>query len=394
MTSLERYVPVGAGSLSSDAPGWISKADESESEQSGTGSGPTCWKCKGRQKVVDKKKKSCAEKLDENGKLLKKLKTNTTVCVGIGEGKDSDIGSSKKILKDCPVCDGKGFIPPKKKEMSSLCFQPGMITRKRKHPQGWKSSGPIAHAVDEMEQNMSKGGNLNSSSKNRHPLSYLHEANSMETNDAGVPVPAVEYKDYPWFPSNKGEQMCNLVGSWRILQRVGSHRWTTDDIVTAYIAIQEIMKEVQHSPNKSLKYLDLGCGNGSVLQMTSWGLLDKFDLKAYGIEARSEAAGFARRSLSFNIGKDSIGSRISVIRGDFRDLERNMPFDALEGDNDVDQLEDFFQTKSLKFDLVTGTPPYFQVDFNTEDKNVTSAIINQGGMPTSIQSAPGKKKIE
>ena len=131
--------------------------------------------------------------------------------------------------------------------------------------------------------------------------------------------------------------------------------------------------------------------------MTSWGLLSIFDLTAYGIEARSEAAGLARRSLSFNIGKENVGKRISVIHADFRDLERNI--DAFSsGDNDQEILKHFGSTKALKFDLVTGTPPYFQVDFSTNDpsigngeydKVVTAALINQGGMPTSIQSAPG-----
>jgi hypothetical protein len=39
-----------------------------------------------------------------------------------------------------------------------------------------------------------------------------------------------------WLPIGPGEQLCNLVGRWRILQRVASHRWTTDDLVTAHVA--------------------------------------------------------------------------------------------------------------------------------------------------------------
>lgn len=378
MSSIERYVPVGTKSLSSDAPGWTSNAEKSEQ------GGPTCWKCKGQQKLVDKK--ACTRKQDRNGNPAKKIKVK--VC-------KAGASASEKSFKTCPVCYGKGSIPPKKKEMSSLSSQLGMITRKRKYPKNWKCSGPVAHAVKAAEKCRNEESTFDNS---KRPLSFLYEANTIEANDAGVSVPSVEYEDYPWYPSNKGEQMCNLVGNWRILQRVGSHRWTTDDIVTAYIAIQHTLKEGQ-TPNQPLRYLDLGCGNGSVLQMTSWGLLNKFDLKAYGIEARSEAARFARRSLSFNIGKDDIGKRISVIRGDFRDLERDAPFESIEGDNDPEHLDKFYRTKGEKFDLVTGTPPYFQVDFNTVDlsngtgefdRAVTSAVINQGGMPTSIQSAPAR----
>ena len=40
--------------------------------------------------------------------------------------------------------------------------------------------------------------------------------------------------------------------------------------------------------------------------------------------------------------------------------------------------------------MITGTPPYFRVDFAVNDKQVTSAVINQGGMPTAKQSAPAR----
>jgi len=69
-----------------------------------------------------------------------------------------------------------------------------------------------------------------------------------------------------------------------------------------------------------------------------------------------------------------------------------------------------------KFDLITGTPPYFRVDFRIKNVNmsttttatatatassssssssipkstVSSAVINQGGMPTALQSAPAR----
>ena len=391
MSSIERYVPLGSHSLSSDAPGWNSAPQNPTATLSLDPTGPTCWKCKGQGNVVYKKAtEKCKIPVQDNP--IKKPKINET---------EAESGAP---LKECSVCKGKGFVPPKKKEMASLSSQPGMITRKRRCPHGWQCSGPTAHAVEEMlkmvnEHEISNDDDLESMSQ--HPLFVLHKANTMEMDDAGVYVPSAEDQNYPWYPSNKGEQLCNLVGSWRILQRVGSHRWTTDDIVTAAIAIQQKIKRSSES-KQPLRYLDLGCGNGSVLQMVTWGLSNQFDLKAYGIEARSEAASLARRSLSFNVGIENIGKRVSVIHGDFRDLERESPFEDGKGDNDMDQVKDFYQSKMQKFDLVTGTPPYFRVDFSTEkkdqllgkpksDKVVTSAVINQGGMPTSIQSAPGKQ---
>ena len=373
MSSIERYVPSGVNSLSSDAPGWGSAVGQSEQ------TGPTCWKCKGDKQVVDKKKSKRRIKEHEDKKM--KVSQQTLVVP----------------MKPCSVCHGKGFLPPKSIEMSSLSSQPGMITRKRRCPDSWQCTGPKAHAVSLVEK-LRNDGQFDAAEEtgDNIPLLLLHKANSMENVEAGVSVPPRTFNNYPWFPSNKGEQLCNLVGDWRILQRVGSHRWTTDDIVTAQIAIGEISKIKQPS-GQPLRYLDLGCGNGSVLQMTSWGLIEKYDLKAFGIEARSEAAALARRSLSFNVGKENIGNLISVIHGDFRDLERKVPFEDGKGNNNPDQLTTFYRNKEEKFNLVTGTPPYFAVDFNTKktslgglDDIVTAAVINQGGMPTSVQSAPGK----
>ena len=31
-----------------------------------------------------------------------------------------------------------------------------------------------------------------------------------------------------------GEDLCFLAGDWRILQRLGGHRWSLDDLVTAW----------------------------------------------------------------------------------------------------------------------------------------------------------------
>jgi len=288
-----------------------------------------------------------------------------------------------------------------------------------------------------------------------------------------------------WLPINPGEQLCNLVGKWRILQRVGSHRWTTDDLVTAYVAASTFVSSVQcrndaglndnvtNNNNNNdggritLRYLDLGTGNASVLQMASWYLLSNLQrnnsqytkLKAVGVEARSEAVALARRSLHFNLGKvdydgtvftggleldtsccDSSGAKtgtasgttsssvdtiamendVRIVQGDFRNLvslsSRRSKENEEEDGNDATWTME--TVASQRFDLITGTPPYFRVDFkssnsqSTNTKNsvtggsngnngcssnttttyeaITSAVINQGGMPTSMQSAPAR----
>ena len=135
--------------------------------------------------------------------------------------------------------------------------------------------------------------------------------------------------------------------------------------------------------------------------MVSWALMEDFNITAFGIEARSEAVNLAKRSLAFNIGKHNIGKKISLINADFRVLQSSSLIrdyngvNGVNGVNDVtnaihnDCFEDFEKVKSQKFDLITGTPPYFRVDFSTEDKAnttnnttsekvVTKAVINQG----------------
>lgn len=233
-----------------------------------------------------------------------------------------------------------------------------------------------------------------------------------------------------WWP-RAGEELCGLTSDWRILQRVGSHRWTTDDLVTASIACRHLQQSslllrgvaASASPGalektspfawdktgnrdcRPFRYCDLGTGNASVLQMVIWKALSLHPvapIHAIGIEARSEAVRLARRSLAFNLGLmdgiadsnkfDEEGLRmryltppdVSIVHADFR------VFCANQTNRDA-------SNHSTLFDLVTGTPPYFRVDFsiksNIDNNNVRlveTAVIRQGGMPTSKQSAPAR----
>ena len=79
--------------------------------------------------------------------------------------------------------------------------------------------------------------------------------------------------------------------------------------------------------------LDLGCGIGSVLMMVAWGLPETHLL---GVEAQELSAGLCRRSLAYN----GLESRVQLRHGDLRDATL---------------------VPESGFDLVTGTPPYFDV---------------------------------
>ena len=117
-----------------------------------------------------------------------------------------------------------------------------------------------------------------------------------------------------------GEELSYLCGDWRLFQKRQGHRWSLDDLVTAWVACRE-------APSAHTA-LDLGCGLGSVLLLCAWKLPS---CSFTGIEAQADRAALARRSIRWN----GVEHRAKVLDGDFRD--------GVEG----------------RFDLITGTPPYF-----------------------------------
>lgn len=126
------------------------------------------------------------------------------------------------------------------------------------------------------------------------------------------------------------EDLCYLTGDWRLFQKQRGHRWSLDDLVTAWIATRR----------EACRVLDLGCGLGSVLLMVAW-KLPHADVT--GLEAQPDRAAMGRRSIAFN----GVAERCRILDGDLRTTE----LDRLLGGT---------------FDLVTGTPPYFPRGTGTE----------------------------
>ncbi len=115
-----------------------------------------------------------------------------------------------------------------------------------------------------------------------------------------------------------------LSGDFKIFQPENGQRYSTDDLLTAWLAIKCV------SDDPPARFLDLGSGLASVPMIVLW----KFpDLSGIGIEIRPNRYELAEKSLEIN----GLIERFSILHGDLRELN-------------LDE----------KFDLVTSTPPYYQ----------------------------------
>ena len=116
-----------------------------------------------------------------------------------------------------------------------------------------------------------------------------------------------------------------LIGPWHFYQRRGGHRTSTDDILAAWLAV----RLWRGTPPR--RYIDIGCGIGSVLLMTAYRLQP---VHIVGIEAQEQSATMAHRSVS-ELPEDA--PRIEIVHQDLREA-------AL-----------------AHADLMTGSPPYFPI---------------------------------
>lgn len=122
----------------------------------------------------------------------------------------------------------------------------------------------------------------------------------------------------------ENETLDALCGHFRIFQLKDGHRYSTDDLVTAWYGALTC-------PSAE-RVLDLGSGIGSVGMLAAWKLPGA---KLVTIEAQDESVRLARKSVALN----DLESRYEIRHGDIRD--KNM-LGATE-----------------TFDLILGSPPYF-----------------------------------
>jgi tRNA1(Val) A37 N6-methylase TrmN6 len=121
-----------------------------------------------------------------------------------------------------------------------------------------------------------------------------------------------------------GETLDAISGYFRLFQLQKGHRFSTDDVLTAWYG-------TMWCPTAQ-RVLDLGSGIGTVAMIAGW----RFPgARFVTIEAQAESVRLARKSACWN----GVDHRFDIRHGDFRD------------DNALQPEE--------RFDLVLGSPPYF-----------------------------------
>jgi tRNA1(Val) A37 N6-methylase TrmN6 len=138
------------------------------------------------------------------------------------------------------------------------------------------------------------------------------------------------------------ESLDALSGHFRIFQLRAGHRFSTDDLLTAWYG-------TTWAPRAS-SILDLGSGIGSVGMIAAWRLPGA---TVVTIEAQDESVRLARKSVAYN----GLEARYEIRHGDFRDQgASNLSAGASAKAEDAPLRED------ERFDLVLGSPPYFPLD--------------------------------
>lgn len=121
-----------------------------------------------------------------------------------------------------------------------------------------------------------------------------------------------------------GETLDFLCGHYRIFQYAKGHRYSTDDVLTAWYG-------TTHAPRVE-RAADIGSGIGSVALISAWRLPGA---QFTTVEAQEISIRLARKSVRYN----GLEGRFTLRQGDLRD-------------------ESLFRDDE-RFDLVTGSPPYF-----------------------------------
>jgi tRNA1(Val) A37 N6-methylase TrmN6 len=133
----------------------------------------------------------------------------------------------------------------------------------------------------------------------------------------------------------------SLTGGWSIAQRKKGHRHSTDDLLTGWYAVEV-------APG-ARRLLDLGSGIGGVGLIALWR-----SPGATLVAIEAQEVSFAL--LEGNVARNGLGARVRAIHGDLREVRL-----------------------AERFDLVTGSPPYWDV--------------SQGVVPADAQKAHARFEL-
>lgn len=130
------------------------------------------------------------------------------------------------------------------------------------------------------------------------------------------------------------ETLDAISGHFRLFQLRDGHRFSTDDILTAWYG-------TSWCPTAQTA-LDLGSGIGTVGMICAWRLAG---VRFVTVEAQTESVVLARKSARYN----GLTERYEIRAGDFR--------------------EPGILRDEEKFDLITGSPPYFPPDSGVKSEH-------------------------
>ena len=175
------------------------------------------------------------------------------------------------------------------------------------HFKGWAKPGPVAPGLGALISDPARTGNS------------LERAGS----ESGAPLVVEAH-----------ETLDAISGHFRLFQLRDGHRFSTDDILTAWYG-------TSWCPTARTA-LDLGSGIGTVGMIAAWRLPGA---RFVTVEAQAESVALARKSARYN----SLTDRYEIREGDFRDPE-------------VLGAEE-------RFDLIAGSPPYFPPDAGVKSEH-------------------------
>ena len=127
----------------------------------------------------------------------------------------------------------------------------------------------------------------------------------------------------------------HLAGAWRIFQLRHGHRFSTDDVLTAWTAVR--------AKPTAPRLLDLGAGIGSVGLLVLWKLPPVAHLTMVEVQALSHT--LASRTVAYN----GLTERVTLHRQDLR------------------------QWPGGEFDVITGSPPYIPPGMGVQPQHAQKA---------------------